>query len=236
MSNNLLVIGSESEISNYYLGKSYKEYENIVGIDQYSYSKNKYISYYKLDITNTNEIKKFDSILEKESIIFNKILFLSGVNYASSFASIDFEKWQTTINVNTTSILFILKRIFPYLAQVTSIVVLGSQNGVVAHENRLDYGTSKAALIHLVKNLSVEFSKVEDKDIRINAISPSYILSEKSYKYLSSNIGKRLLRRIPYKRFVELDDVEGCINFLFSNSSKAIRGQNIIIDYGYTIV
>ena len=38
------------------------------------------------------------------------------------------------------------------------------------------------------------------------------------------------------KKLVEVDDVVNTIMFLLSNESKAIRGQNIILDYGYTIV
>ncbi|WP_412674874.1 SDR family oxidoreductase [Bacillus mobilis] len=37
-------------------------------------------------------------------------------------------------------------------------------------------------------------------------------------------------------KFVEISDVTNVILFLMSDKSDAIRGQNIVVDYGYTIV
>uniref|UniRef100_UPI0003789EDF SDR family oxidoreductase n=1 Tax=Streptococcus mutans TaxID=1309 RepID=UPI0003789EDF len=48
--------------------------------------------------------------------------------------------------------------------------------------------------------------------------------------------GQRLRTRIPYRRFVDLEDVSYSIRFLLSDQSKSIRGQNLVLDYGYTIV
>ncbi|AVP44532.1 TPA: SDR family oxidoreductase [Bacillus thuringiensis] len=48
--------------------------------------------------------------------------------------------------------------------------------------------------------------------------------------------GNKLLEKIPYREFVEISDVTNVILFLMSDKSDAIRGQNIVVDYGYTIV
>ncbi|WP_412678173.1 SDR family oxidoreductase [Bacillus wiedmannii] len=41
---------------------------------------------------------------------------------------------------------------------------------------------------------------------------------------------------MPYRRFVGISDVTNGILFLMSDKSDAIREQNIVVDYGYTIV
>lgn len=84
--------------------------------------------------------------------------------------------------------------------------------------------------------MSIDLAKQSEKDIKINAISPGYIISEKSESLFKTIKGKKMLKKIPYKQLVTLDNVVGVINFLFSEDSAAIRGQNIIVDYGYTIV
>ncbi|HFD6940954.1 TPA: SDR family oxidoreductase, partial [Enterococcus faecalis] len=67
--------------------------------------------------------------------------------------------------------------------------------------------------------------------------SPSYILNQSNKQLLTESFeGKKLLKKIPLKKFVQLEDVVAAIDFLLSDRSKAIRGQNIIVDYGYTIV
>ncbi|WP_080116884.1 SDR family oxidoreductase [Bacillus cereus] len=48
--------------------------------------------------------------------------------------------------------------------------------------------------------------------------------------------GNKLLKKIPYREIVRSSDVTNVILFLMSDKSDAIRGQNIVVDYGYTIV
>lgn len=183
---------------------------------------------------------KEDYINLKKYLVDNKfkvkgIVFFQGVQFTNSFFSVTEEEWGNTIDINVKAILFFLKNLYSLLDNSCSIVALASQNGVVGHINRIDYGTSKAALIHLVKNLSLEFSSIKGKDIKINCISPGYIYTKKSKNYLESFSGQMLKAKIPYKSFVLPEDVSHTINFLMSDRSKAIRGQNIIVDYGYTL-
>jgi enoyl-[acyl-carrier-protein] reductase (NADH) len=53
---------------------------------------------------------------------------------------------------------------------------------------------------------------------------------------LKSFEGNKLFKKIPYRKFVKISDVTNVILFLMSDKSDAIRGQNIVVDYGYTIV
>ncbi|EKE3419301.1 SDR family oxidoreductase, partial [Enterococcus faecalis] len=158
-------------------------------------------------------------------------------NPFQSFYSIDEEIWDYTFSVNLKSIVFMIKELYPLFKEQVAIVLIGSQNGVVGHEQRIDYGPSKAALIQLAKNLTLDFEKDQEKDIKVNVVSPSYILNQSNKQLLTESFeGKKLLKKIPLKKFVQLEDVVAAIDFLLSDRSKAIRGQNIIVDYGYTIV
>ncbi|MFJ6266039.1 SDR family NAD(P)-dependent oxidoreductase [Lysinibacillus xylanilyticus] len=187
-----------------------------------------------MDMTNVNEIEQF-KLDEKGSI--EKVTILLGSNPMKGFYNISYTEWKETIEINLNAVFFTIRMLFPYFDKNVSIVVCASQNGVVGHENRLAYGESKAALIHLVKNLTIEFSQVEGHDIRINAVSPSYILADKSKDYLLKTLeGYRLKQKIPNKRFIEPEEVVDVIYFLHSEKAKGIRGQNIIIDNGYTCV
>ncbi|MGY1461026.1 SDR family oxidoreductase [Bacillus toyonensis] len=64
----------------------------------------------------------------------------------------------------------------------------------------------------------------------------SYIISDNNESYLKSFEGNKLLKKIPYRRFVGISDATNVILFLMSDKSDAIRGQTIVVDYGYTIV
>ena len=235
---NLLVVGSAG-----YLGRSYieknKEKYNFWGIDKVKntscpdFIKQEFIA----DVTNLNNIRKIRKKLECERIKLDSLLFSVGINPFQSFYSIDEEIWDYTFSVNLKSIVFMIKELYPLFKEQVAIVLIGSQNGVVGHEQRIDYGPSKAALIQLAKNLTLDFEKDQEKDIKVNVVSPSYILNQSNKQLLTESFeGKKLLKKIPLKKFVQLEDVVAAIDFLLSDRSKEIRGQNIIVDYGYTIV
>lgn len=234
---NMLIVGSEGQ-----LGQRTKEFYkgkyNLICIDFVNQKLQDENVFFKMDL-NESEPKELALLLEylkSNKINLDAIIFLAAINPMSNFYSISKKIWDKTFQVNVTSFLFLLKKLYFSFSSQISIVAIASQNGVVAHEDRIDYGTSKAAMIHLIKNLTIDFLQDKEKDIKINCISPSYISNEGNKEYLSSFEGKKLLKKIPYKKFLENDDVLNAIDFLISDKSKAIRGQNLIIDYGYTII
>ena len=90
------------------------------------------------------------------------------------------------------------------------------------------YVTSKYSLLGLIKALSNEYA---DKGIRINGISPTMIET----KFLS-NVPELLVKQnamnSPTGRNLAVDDVIPLFEFLLSNQSNSITGQNIAISNG----
>lgn len=79
---------------------------------------------------------------------------------------------------------------------------------------------------------------MKDKKLIITVVynSLSYSINNNNESYLKSFEGNKLLEKIQYMEFVGISDVTNVILFLMSDKSDAIRGQNIVVDYGYTIV
>lgn len=102
----------------------------------------------------------------------------------------------------------------------------------------IKYFKSYANLI--MRNITFvgNYSFLKDKKwiITVNCIPLSYSINDNNESYLKSFEGNKLLKKIPYRKFVEISDVTNVILFLMSDKSDAIRGQNIVVDYGYTIV
>lgn len=236
---NVLLIGSAGSLGQAYM-KKYENKYRFIGIDKRSIAENfqsEGFQEWVVDVTDMEQVRSVKTALEKQKISIDNLVFSMGTNPLQSFYTISEETWDETFSVNLKSIVFIIKEFYSLMAANVSIVLIGSQNGVVGHEERIDYGPSKAALIQLAKNLTIDFERDPEKDIKVNVVSPSYILNENNEKYLTETIqGKKLLKKIPLKKFVGLEDVISTMDFLLSEKSKAIRGQNIIVDYGYTIV
>ena len=173
MSNgNLLLIGSESQICKGFLKSYSKKFNKIVGIDLPEKSSN-LTTYLSVDFRQDISFKKIADFLEDLNLTFSNIIFTPGINYMNDTFGVTLRDWDNTFNINVRAALFSMKAIHRYLSDEASIVLIASQNGVVAHEKRIDYGPAKSALIHLAKNLSIDYARIEKKDIRVNTISPT---------------------------------------------------------------
>ena len=232
---NLLLIGSESYVCKDFLERYGDQYEVVVGID-YPETSESLEHYLSIDFRENDSFEKIKSFLKKLNLSFSKVVFASGINYMNNVFSVTSKDWDATFDVNVKAALFSMKAVYDYLSEKAAVVFIASQEGVIANSMRVDHGPSKSALIHLAKNLSADYSLVEDKDIRVNTISPSYVKTDANSGFLNSYFGHRLQARIPYQRFVDLEDVSHSIQFLLSDQSKSIRGHNLVLDYGYTIV
>lgn len=101
------------------------------------------------------------------------------------------EIWDKINNVNLKGFFFSAKDVIGHMLLQNikgNIIAIASQHGVVANINRAPYCASKARLIHLVKELALEFA---EKGININIISPTFILSDKNHELLMSRKSQR---------------------------------------------
>ncbi len=91
----------------------------------------------------------------------------------------------------------------------------------------VEYSTSKAGIIHLTKYLAKLFSK---ENIRVNCISPGGIKDKQPSKFI-----KKYKKSCGKKGLLDATDIIGSIQFLMSDKSKYIRGQNLIVDDGWSL-
>ncbi|MFS0621714.1 SDR family oxidoreductase [Priestia megaterium] len=239
MKNVTLIIGGSGVLGSSLVKRLLKEYssdDQIIVVDKNKFpSVDQRVKSIVFDLNSNNYNVFRDAITGLGIQSINKVIFMPGINYTDDLFETDALKINSSYAVNTTSLIFIIKSLLDLLQDNTSIVVTGSQNGIAAHSNRISYSMSKAALLMLLKNLTLDFSKLPN-DIRINGISPTYVYNEKNADFLDSFEGQKLKKRIPYEKFITVDEVIDIVMFLMSDLSKPLRGQNIILDYGYSLV
>ena len=122
------------------------------------------------------------------------------------------------------------------LVKNSSIVFINSiASQFIVSEQNLGYHLSKAALENFVKYYAVKFGP---KQIRVNSISPGTVIKPESKKFFRKSKKYNLVAKkvIPLKRLCKTDDIVNLTNFLCSDKSSYITGQNIFIDGGLSIL
>ena len=149
-----------------------------------------------------------------------------------SWLDIDIERWDRVMGVNVRGIFLCCRAVFPAMRDQGKgkIVNISSSRFWEGTPNRLDYSTSKAAVIGLTRSLSRE---VGEFDITVNAITPGFTLSNtqvaSSGDYARQNAPdeQKAIKRHQYP-----EDLVGAVMFLVSDASDFITGQTLNVDGG----
>lgn len=94
------------------------------------------------------------------------------------------------------------------------------------------YSASKAAVIHLTKNLALEWAR---HGIRVNALAPGYISTELNRVLWAQPYGRAMVERIPMRRLGTLTDLDGALLLLASSASSWMTGSLLAIDGGHLV-
>jgi 3-oxoacyl-[acyl-carrier protein] reductase len=172
------------------------------------------------DLSRSEDVKNLvRKSLEKFGKIDIVICNASAIN-DKVFLDLSEEDWDYIIRVNLTSVFILLKEVVPIMIKQKygKIVIVTSIVGITGGLGKanLAYTASKAGLIGVTKNLAKNLAKY---NITVNAVAPSFILSEMLTKSNITDKYKNLLDLIPVGRFGTPEDVANAVVFLASDRS-----------------
>lgn len=143
--------------------------------------------------------------------------------------------WAATLDVNLRGPFLCCKYALPHMiaAGGGSIVNVASTSGLAGNWNQSAYVASKHGLIGLTRALALDYAK---DNIRVNAVCPGFIETERSLKFSALHRGsdwkRRKLADIPLGRFGQASEVAALIAFLASDEASFLSGAAIPIDGG----
>ena len=143
-------------------------------------------------------------------------------------------EWQRVLDVNLTGPYLCTRAAVPVMTSGASpggaVVNIASISGVRASTLRVAYGTSKAALMHLTKQMAVEFAGI---GIRVNSVAPGPVDTAMAQKVHSNAIRADYHDAIPLGRYGLEEELANAIHFLCSDRASYITGQNLSVDGGF---
>jgi 2-deoxy-D-gluconate 3-dehydrogenase len=189
-----------------------------------------------MDVADVNSIRSsVKSLWETEGPI-HLLCNNAGINAPQAALDVDEETWRRVNDTNVTGTFFVTQALARYWVAdgiQGSVVNVGSQAGSVAIEDRVTYGSSKAAIAHMTRVLAFEWGRY---GIRVNTVAPTFIRTELSASTLDRpGMEEKLTSRIPIGRLGIPADVAPSVAFLLSDQASLITGHTLAIDGGYTI-
>jgi 3-oxoacyl-[acyl-carrier protein] reductase len=110
------------------------------------------------------------------------------------------------------------------------VVNISSISGVRASAGRMAYGTSKAAMIGLTRQLVIELAG--DK-ITVNSVAPGPVDTATARAVHTELTRASYLRLIPMRRYRRPEEVAAAVSFLCSKDAAYITGHTIPVDGGF---
>lgn len=178
------------------------------------------------------------TVVEEAVKAFGQIDILvncAGVSILGSADEMSEENWKKVIDVNVTANYFMAQEVGKYMIEnkvAGCIVNVSSQGGTIGLDKHSAYCTSKGGVNMMTKVLALEWGKY---GIRVNAVSPTVVLTEMGHMAWDGPHGDALKKEMPSERFAEPEEVSSVIAFLCSKGASMITGHNLLIDGGYTI-
>ena len=186
-----------------------------------------------LDVTKEKDIEETISTFIKE---YNKIDILinnAGGNVREGARLIidqDIKVIDRILNTNLRGTIICSKMVAKYMTKQRQgkIINIGSVIGAQGQEKNCEYAAAKEGIVGFTKSLAIELAPY---GINVNCVSPGMIeqiIFDKPIQEIKTN--KNYIGR-----YGKTEDVANLVEFLVSDESSYITGQNIIIDGGRTL-
>lgn len=188
----------------------------------------------KVDITNQQSVAEAVDEVAKKYGKIDVLLNCAGIALLDEAEELSIEDWDKTMDINLKGTFITAQAVGQKMIEqkAGAIINIASQAGIVAFDRHVAYTASKAGVIGMTKVLAYEWAEY---NVRVNAISPTIIMTELGRKAWAGKVGEDMMKQIPIGRFGEPEEVANCAVFLASDDSSLVTGENLVCDGGYTI-
>jgi 3-hydroxybutyrate dehydrogenase len=202
-------------------------------------------SYDQTDLRKPEEIA---AMMQRAVAAFGTVDILVNNAVVRHFSPVDqfpVERWDEALAVNISAVFHTIRLALPSMRQRGwgRIINVASPYSFIAIANRIDYVTTKTALLGLTRTVALETA---GEDITCNAVAPATlptpaieakIRSIAEDQGISVDTAKQdyLAERQPGGRFVSMQAVAALMGFLCGPHSRDINGVAIPMDCGWTV-
>lgn len=160
-----------------------------------------------------------------------------------NFFDLNLEGWDEVTDLNIKGTVY-PSQIFgrQMAAQGTGVIInISSVSAVQAMTRVPGYSAAKAAVDNFTKWLATDLAIKYKGGIRVNSVRPGFFLGNQNRALLINPDGSltersnHIIYKTPMRRFGEIDELNGTVQFLCSEAAKFITGAVVDVDGGFGV-
>ncbi len=199
-----------------------------------------------LDVTSLEKLA--DEVVKKWGKI-DILLNIAGGNMPKAtlepdqnFYDMDIAAWEKVTNLNLNGTVYPSMVFGKVMAQQKSgcIINVSSMAAYSAITRVPGYSAAKTAIANFTQWLASEMALKYGDGIRVNAIAPGFFIGDQNRRVLINPDGsltersQKVLAKTPMRRFGDITELNGSVQFLCSEAASFITGAMLPIDGGFS--
>ncbi len=152
----------------------------------------------------------------------------AGISIRHDFLDITPEEWDAVLGVNLKGVFFVAQTAARHMVDKGSGVILNtaSTGGNNGYPHYADYSASKGGVIALTQAMSLELAPA----VRVNAISPGYVLTPMQRAEYTDEMLDAVNRKIPMGRHAKPEEIAALFAYLASEDAAFATGHVYVMD------
>lgn len=185
-----------------------------------------------MDISDPEAIAQVFATIELDYGRCDVLINNAGIAKTYAFLDLPLDAWQKTVTTNLTSVLLCGQHAARLMLRHKwgRIVNISSVSGIRASAGRTAYGTSKAAVIGLTRQMAIELA---EHGITVNSVAPGPIDTAMTQALHSAETRLSFTNGIPMKRYGTPDEIAAAVAFLAGADAAYITGHVVPVDGGF---
>ncbi|KAL1841936.1 hypothetical protein VTJ49DRAFT_6327 [Mycothermus thermophilus] len=192
------------------------------------------------DCATLDGVKHLVAQVSKETDHVDILLANAGATWGEAFDTHPDAAFAKVMDLNVRGVFNLVQQFAPLLQKraskedpsrvVITSSVAGLGVGTLGKQGTYGYSASKAAVLHLGRNLAVELGP---RGITVNSICPGFFPSKMSNGLMAMSGGvEKIAASNPMRRLGRAEDIAGVVVYLTSRAGSHVNGAEIAIDGG----
>ncbi len=183
----------------------------------------------KANVADISDVKNMIKESEKHLGPIDLLVTNAGIAETEEVLDMNYKTWKEIMAINVDGTLLPILELLSGMIDRNygRIVCISSIAGIGMRPQLVSYGTSKAAVMALVRNLAGAIAP----QVRINSVAPGLIETD-MIQVMSEEKRKKMIEDTPLKRIGKPEEIAETVLYLLSERSSYTTGQTLVSDGG----